>query len=91
VRVQGNLAPKTISVRLDARRSQLFGRVVDPFFNPLVGVAVVEQRWNGTGWRKVSLTHTKPDGTYRVAAAAGRLRTVVVSGATSLASAEVRR
>ena len=91
VRVQGNLTPKTISIRLDPRRGQLFGKVVDPFFNPLVGVPVVVQRWNGRGWRKVSVTHTKPDGTYRVAAAGGRMRTVVVNGSTSLASAEVRR
>ena len=91
VRVEGNLAPKTISIRLDPRRGQLFGKVVDPFFNPLVGVPVVEQRWNGSGWRKLSLTRTRSDGTYRVAAAGGRLRTVVVNGATSLASAEVRR
>ncbi len=90
VRVQGNLAPKTISIRLDPRRGQLFGRVVDPFFNPLVGVPVVVQRWNGSGWRKVSVTHTKPDGTYRVAAAGARMRTIVVNGSTSLASAEVR-
>lgn len=91
VRVQGNLAPKTISIRVDPRRRQLFGKVVDPFFNPLVGVPVVEQRWNGSGWRKVSLTRTRADGTYRVAAATGRLRTIVVNGATSLASAEVQR
>jgi hypothetical protein len=91
VRVQGNLPPKTISIRFDRRRSQVFGRVVDPFFNPLVGVAVVEQRWNGSGWRKVSVTRTRPDGTYRVAAAGRRLRAVVVNGATALASAEIRR
>jgi hypothetical protein len=91
VRVHGNLPPKTISIRFDPRRGQLFGKVIDPFFNPLVGVQVIQQRWNGTGWRKVSVTRTKPDGTYRVAASAGRVRTVVVSGATSLASAEVRR
>jgi hypothetical protein len=91
IRVRGNLAPKTISVRLDARKGQLFGRVVDPFFNPLVGAPVVEQRWSGAGWRKVGVTSTKPDGTYRIAASSGRLRAVVVNGSTSLASAEVRR
>lgn len=90
VRVQGNLAPKTISIRLDTRHRQLFGKVVDPFFNPLVGVPVVEQRWTGSGWRKVSITRTKSDGTYRVPVSSGRLRTVVVNGATSLTSAEVR-
>jgi hypothetical protein len=91
VRVQGNLAPKTISVRLDPQRGQLYGRVVDPFFNPLVGAAIVEEQWSGTAWRKVNATHTTATGNYRVAAARGRLRTVVVNGATRLASAAIER
>ena len=91
MRVQGNLAPKTISIRLDPRRGQLFGRVVDPFFNPLVGVPVVVQRWNGSGWRKVERDpHEAGRDRTACAAAGARMRTIVVNGATSLASAEVR-
>ena len=51
VRVEGNLAPKTVSIRVDraaARRPRQGRR---PVYNPLVGVSVVEQRWNGRAWK----------------------------------------
>ena len=91
VRVQGNLAPKTISIRLDPRRGQLFGKVVDPFFNPLVGVPVVVQRWNGSGWRKVERHPHEAGRDLPCRRGRRRMRTIVVNGSTSLASAESAR
>jgi hypothetical protein len=96
VRVAGNLAPKTISIRVDrAARAvdrparAVRGKVVDPFFNPLVGVPVVEQRWSGKAWKPTRVGRTTNAGTYLIAAGTGRFRTVVSVNGTSLTSAEV--
>jgi hypothetical protein len=89
IRVEGNLAPKTISIRVDRAARAVRGKIVDPYYNPLVGVPVVEQRWNGKGWKAVRVGRTTKDGTYRMAAGKGRFRTVVSVNGTSLTSAEV--
>ena len=89
IRVQGNLAPKTVSIRVDRAARAVRGKVVDPFYNPLVGVPVVEQRWNGRAWKAARVGRTTKDGTYRMAAGTGRFRTVVTVNGTSLTSAEV--
>jgi hypothetical protein len=89
VRVAGNLAPKTISIRVDRPARAVRGKVVDPFYNPLVGVPVVEQRWSGKAWKATRVGRTTKAGTYLVAAGTGRFRTVVSVNGTSLTSAEV--
>jgi hypothetical protein len=89
IRVEGNLAPKTLSIRVDRAARAVRGKVVDPFYNPLVGVPVVEQRWNGTSWKATRVGRTGNDGSYRVAAGKGRFRTIVSVNGTSLTSAEV--
>jgi hypothetical protein len=89
IRVEGNLAPKTVSIRVDRAAQSVRGKVVDPFYNPLVGVPVVEQRWNGRAWRATRVGRTANDGSYRIAAGKGRFRTVVTVNGISLTSAEV--
>ena len=89
IRVEGNLAPKTISIRVDRAARAVRGKIVDAFYNPLVGVSVVEQRWNGKAWKTSRAGRTAKDGTYRMAAGTGRFRTVVTVNGTSLTSAEV--
>ena len=89
VRVEGNLAPKTVSVRVDQKARALRGKVVDAFVNPLVRVPVVEERWNGVAWKPMRVGRTTQDGTYRLAAGKGRFRTVVASAGTTVASAPV--
>ena len=89
VRVEGNLAPKTLSIRVDRPARAVRGKVIDAFYNPLVGVPVVEQRWNGKAWKATRVGRTTNAGTYRIAAGTGRFRTVVAVNGTSLTSAEV--
>ncbi len=89
IRVEGNLAPKTVSIRVDRAARAVRGKVIDAFYNPLVGVPVVEQRWTGKAWKAKRVGRTAKDGTYRIAAGKGRFRTVVTVNGTSLTSAEV--
>jgi hypothetical protein len=89
VRVEGNLAPKTVSIRVEPRARVIRGKVVDPFVNPLVGIAVAEQRWNGLAWKPLRVGRTTPQGTYRMAAGKGRFRTVVSYAGTTATSAAV--
>jgi hypothetical protein len=89
VRVEGNLAPKTLSIRVDRPARAVRGKVIDAFYNPLVGVRVVAQHWNGKAWKATRVGRTTNAGTYRIAAGTGRFRTVVAVNGTSLTSAEV--
>jgi hypothetical protein len=89
IRLEGNQAPKLLSIRVDRAARAVRGKVVDAFYNPLVGAAVVEQRWNGKAWKTSRIGHTAKDGTYRMPAGTGRFRTVVTVNGTSLTSAEV--
>jgi hypothetical protein len=88
VRVEGNLAPKTVSIRVDRGARAVRGKVVDSFVNPLVGVFIAEERWNGSAWKAVRIGRTTAKGTYRLAAGQGRFRTVVsYAGATAASTA----
>jgi len=89
IRVEGNQAPKLLSIRVDRAARAVRGKVVDAFYNPLVGATVVEQRWNGKAWKASRTGRTAKDGTYRMPAGKGRFRTVVTVNGTSLTSAEV--
>jgi hypothetical protein len=89
IRVEGNQAPKLLSIRVDRAARAVRGKVVDAFYNPLVGATVVEQRWNGKAWKALRTGRTAKDGTYRMPAGKGRFRTVVTVNGTSLTSAEV--
>ena len=89
VRVEGNLAPKTVSIRVESRTRAVRGKVVDAFVNPLVGVAIAQERWNGKDWKAVRVTRTTAQGTYRMAAGKGRFRAVVSYAGTTAASAPV--
>jgi hypothetical protein len=90
VRVEGNLAPKTVSIRVDRPSRAVRGKVVDSFVNPLVGVAVAEERWNGKAWKALRVGRTTSKGTYRMAAGKGRFRTVVSYAGTTVTSAPVK-
>ena len=63
--------------------------IVDSFVNPLVGVPVAEERWNGKTWKAARLGRTTAQGTYRIAAGKGRFRTVVRYAGTTVTSAAV--
>jgi hypothetical protein len=89
VRVEGNLAPKTVSIRVDRGTRAVRGKVVDSFVNPLVGVLVAEERWNGTTWKAARVGRTTAQGTYHLAAGKGRFRTVVSYAGTTVTSAAV--
>jgi hypothetical protein len=89
VRVEGNLAPKTVSIRAERRPRAVRGRVVDAHLNPLVGVPVVQERWNGVAWKAARLGRTNATGNYRMAATRGRFRTVVRNAGATVTSAPV--
>ena len=89
LRVEGNLAPKTVSIRAEKRPRAVRGRVVDDFLNPLVGAPVVQERWNGVTWKAVRLGRTNTTGNYRMAASRGRFRTVVRNAGVTVTSAPV--
>jgi hypothetical protein len=89
VRVEGNLAPKTVSIRVEQPARAVRGKVVDAFVNPLVGVGIAEERWNGKAWKAVRVGRTTAKGTYRMAAGKGRFRTVVSYAGTTATSAPV--
>jgi hypothetical protein len=89
VRVEGNLAPKTVSIRVERGTRAVRGKVVDSFVNPLVGVPVAEERWNGSSWSPVRVGRTTAKGTYRLAAGRGRFRAVVSYAGTTATSAAV--
>ncbi len=87
VHVEGNLAPKTLSIRADRKPRALRGRVVDDYLNPLVGVSVVQERWNGVTWKAVRVGKTNATGRYLMAAGKGRYRTVVSNAGVTVTSA----
>jgi hypothetical protein len=63
--------------------------VVDAHLNPLVGVPVVQERWNGVAWKAARLGRTNATGNYRMAASRGRFRTVVRNAGATVTSAPV--
>ncbi len=90
VRVEGNLAPKTVSIRRVLGQRAVRGRVVDAFVNPLVGVTVGLERWAGAAWVGVRTGRTSSAGLYRIAVPGrGRFRTLVTNAGTTVASAPV--
>jgi hypothetical protein len=89
VRVEGNLAPNTVSIRVEPGKRVVRGKVVDAFANPLVGTPVVEQRWNGVGWKPFRAGRTTAKGEYHMAAARGRYRIAASNGGTTVTSAFV--
>ncbi|MFN2471434.1 MAG: hypothetical protein ABR583_10720 [Gaiellaceae bacterium] len=87
IRVEGNLAPRVLSIRPVRGARAVRGKAVDPFVNPLVGVLVTAERWTGSSWRRVRSSRTTRSGTYRIPVPRpGRYRTAVTNAGITVPS-----
>ena len=90
VRLEGNLAPKRVTIRRTRARRAVSGTVRDAFGHPLVGVPVALERWVGGAWRPVRAARTSTRGGYMIAATRlGTYRTVAALSGISVRSVAV--
>jgi hypothetical protein len=68
VRLQGNLPPKIVAARAVERGRFVRGKVVDRFFDAVLGARVSLERSSGGGWTKISGGKTNERGFYRLRA-----------------------
>jgi hypothetical protein len=68
VRLQGNLPPKIVAARAVERGRFVRGKVVDRFFDAVLGARVSLERSSGGGWTKVAGGKTNERGFYTLRA-----------------------
>ena len=92
VRLEGNLPPSIVSIRV--RRKRVAGFVVDFEHHAVVGIPAALERRSGGGWRRIATSRTSPRGRYafKVKPGSYRVRATLAGrfSATSKA-ARVRR
>jgi hypothetical protein len=90
LRLEGNLAPTTVSIRAGRGSRIVRGKVVDAFRHAVVGAQVSLERRAGSSWRRVARSRTGKNGLYGVSAPKpGRYRVTATVATTTIASASV--